>query len=459
MKQIKNKLNVKVWGYLFFFSLFILAFLCFFQVVSLKSYYEWRVKGDIKTIVNNVKENINDSNYSNYLNKISFQNNMCIEIYENGKREFSSISCNIKMAQNEREKNGFMNSNENMRMYEIQDRVFNSKMLLNCLKMDDEKYIFVTASLLPVEAASSILKEQLLIVLALVLILSVIVSIFISRKISKPIVEISKNAKLIASGNYNVNLDDKSTVDEIRELNETLSYTSLELSKTETLRKELLANVSHDLKTPLTMIKAYAEMVRDLTYKNKKKREENLNVIIKEADRLNILVNDILDLSKYQANTINLEYSSFDIDLLIKDIIDRYEVYKINNGYDIKYEKELDGVIVNADKKRIEQVIYNLLNNALNYTGDDKKVTVKLIDCKDYVRVEVIDTGKGIKKDELPLIFDKYYKVDKTYSRMQIGTGIGLSIVRDILKLHNVKYGVESKVGCGSTFYFELKKN
>lgn len=459
MKELKNKLSIKVLGYLFLFSFAILIVLWFFQVVSLKSYYEWRVKSNIKSVINDIKENIESDDYNNYLDKLSFKKDMCIEIYYGNVREFSSISCNFKIVQNEREKREFINSSDDEAIYELQDKKLNSRVMLHALKLDDSKYLFVSSSLIPVEGASSILKEQLLIILFVVAILSVVVAIFITRKISKPIEKITKNATLLASGNYNVNFDSDSTIYEINELNKTLSYTSSELSKSETLRRELLSNVSHDLKTPLTMIKAYAEMVRDLTYKNKKKREENLNVIIKESDRLNLLVNDILDLSKYQANTISLEYSTFDIDILIKDIIKRYEVYEINDGYNIKYESNIKNVLVKADRKRIEQVLYNLINNALNYTGDDKKVKIKLIDLDKTVRVEIIDTGSGIKEEEIPLIFDKYYKVDKTYSRMQIGTGIGLSIVKNILLLHNVNYGVNSKEKKGTTFYFELEKD
>ena len=213
-----------------------------------------------------------------------------------------------------------------------------------------------------------------------------------------------------------------------------------------------MANVTHDLKTPLTMIKAYAEMIRDLHGDNKKKREKNLNVIIEETDRLNLLVNDVLDLSKFNAGTTKLEKEDFNLDELIKEILNRYQIYIDKDGYSIEYESDGE-TIINADRARISQVIYNLINNALNYTGNDKKVFIKLKNGK----VEITDTGKGIKKEDIDLIWDKYYKVDKTYSRMQIGSGIGLSIVKNILELHEYKYGVDSKVGHGTTFYFYTK--
>ena len=140
----------------------------------------------------------------------------------------------------------------------------------------------------------------------------------------------------------------------------------------------------------------------------------------------------------------------------IKDITKIYDIFEEQNGFDITCKCKCH-IYVNADKKRLEQVMYNLINNAINYTGDDKKVYVFVREENDKVRVEVKDTGKGIKEEDLPLIWDKYYKADKTYSRITVGTGIGLSIVKNILMLHKLNYGVESTVNEGTTFYFELQ--
>ena len=264
-------------------------------------------------------------------------------------------------------------------------------------------------------------------------------------------------AKEIAKGNYNITFENNE-IEEINELSKTLNYACSELIKTEDLRRELLANVSHDLKTPLTMIKAYAELIRDVTHKDEEKMNKNLNVIIEETDRLNLLVNDILELSKIQSNVAPLNIEEFDLNELIKSILKRYDIYIEKENYNIEY-KEKENLLIKADKKRIEQVIYNLINNAINYTGDDKKVFVQIKNEKKHIRVEIKDTGKGIEKKELEYIWDKYYKIDKTHQRVQVGTGIGLSIVKNILISHNFNYGVESKINKGTTFYFEIPKN
>ena len=457
MKQIKNKLNFKVLIYLVVFSIIILAFLWFLQVVSLDKFYELSVKRDINNVIDDIKENYESNNYEDYFNKLSFENNMCIEIYDGLTTSYASISCYKEAAKLTNEKRDVILRNIDEKGYELEDRKMDNKILMYGIKLEENKFAFVQVRLDPVDSTVSILKEQLLIVSVVVCILSIFVALVISRKISKPIEKINENAKKISKGEYDLSFDDKNTIDEIKELNETLRYTSNELSKTESLRREFMSNVSHDLKTPLTMIKAYAEMVRDLTYNDKKKRDANLNVIIEESDRLNLLVNDILDLSKYQSNTIELEYSTFDITELIKDIINRYNIYKEKDGFTISF-KEKKKYVVSADKKRIEQVIYNLLNNALNYCGDDKKIKIELVEKESTIEVRITNSGKGIKEEELPHIWDKYYKIDKTYSRVHVGTGIGLSIVKNILELHNTEYGVESKENKYTTFYFELKK-
>ena len=243
----------------------------------------------------------------------------------------------------------------------------------------------------------------------------------------------------------------------MNELSKVLTNAQTEMLKTDELRRDLLANVSHDLKTPLTMIKAYAEMVRDISYKDDKKRIDHCNIIMDETDRLNVLVNDILTLSKLQANADEIHLSTFDLVEEIKTIIKRYEIIKETENYHFELDLPNKDMVV-ADEKKINQVSYKLVNNAINYTGDDKKVTIRVKKEKYSYLVEIIDTGKGIKEEELDFIWDKYYKNDKNHQRNVVGTGIGLSIVKNILERHDFKYGVKSTKNKGTTFYFYVKK-
>lgn len=457
MKKLKNSLTFKTLRYLVIFSVIILIILWILQVVSFDKFYEYSVRRDIESVVSKIKDNYDKENYEEYFNDLSFKNNMCIEIYDGLNVSYSSISCYKEAIKMTKEKRELIFNNIDKKGYELVDSRTNSNFMMYGVKLENNKFAFVQVRLEPIDSSVKILKSQLLVISTVVIVFSIFVAFYISKKLSKPIEKINENAKKLAKGEYDVDFSDKSTVREIKELNETLKYTSSELSKTESLRRELLSNVSHDLKTPLTMIKAYAEMVRDLTYKNKEKRDANLNVIIQESDRLNLLVNDILDLSKYQSNTIELEYSNFDINNLMLEILDRYNIYKEKDGFKFNYKK-VKKCYVHADKKRIEQVIYNLLNNAINYSGDNKTIDIEIKEENNKVMVRITNTGEGIKEEDIPLIWDKYYKIDKTYSRVQVGTGIGLSIVKNILELHNSSYGVESKVGKHTTFYFDLEK-
>ena len=455
MKLNKNKLTRHIWFYLILFTLSIILFLWFFQVVFINSYYEYSKTKQIKDVTNEILRNYNDD--VEYLDKLSYEENICIEVVKNRITIYSSNDsirgCIISSGQY---KNDFYENELDEQTYKLINPLLNTKSLIYAKKYNEDITIFVNASLEPLDNTISILSNQLIIVSIIVVILSLIIGYFISKRISKPIEKMNEKAKKLANGNYDFSFDNNSNIYEIDELANTLNYAKKELAETDELRRDLLANVSHDLKTPLTMIKGYAEMIRDLNSDNIEKRNANLNVIIEESERLNILVNDLLTLSKIQANKDVLEKEDFDIVELINNIIKRYSIYKDTEGYIFEVNTP-DKVIVNADKKKIEQVIYNLINNAINYTGDDNRVIINVLVDKN-IRVEIKDTGKGIKKEDLPHIWDKYYHSKKKHKRNVIGTGIGLSIVKTILESHNFKYGVESKRNKGTTFYFEICK-
>lgn len=455
----KSKLKNKVWLYLFIFAFVIILGIWFLQILSLDIYYELSKKSEIKNIATQISKKYTSGDYQNELNKISFEKDVCIEITENSNISYSTDSTSRGCLINSREINEykleFMLSGEKSITYKIIHPNFKNKTLIYGVKIEDGTYAFISTSLEPIGATVSVLKRQLILILIIVLILAFLIGNIISRKISNPIEKLTNTSKRMINGNHNVEFKTDSDIEEIKELETTLNNMVEGLSEIDVLRRELLANVSHDLKTPLTLIKANAEMVKDLTYKNQEKRENNLNTIIDEVDRLNLLVEDILDLSKMQSGKIELQKEEFNLNDVIKTIVDKFSVLCEKDGYKIEYIG-FDYKVL-ADKKKIEQVIYNLINNAINYTGEDKKVYIKLLKIKNGIRVEVIDTGKGIDDEDINYIWDKYYKVDKKYKRVTYGTGLGLSIVKNILLQHDFDYGVDSKKGIGTKFYFEIK--
>lgn len=457
--KTKSNLRYKIWLYLIVFSLSILLCLWLFQVIFLDGYYKWYKTKELINTIETITTTYNEENYEEILDNISYDRGVCIELIRNNKLTYISNynkGCMANIEGNYDYKSDFIKNDNTSARYTLKNPRFNNQTLVLGLKVNPNTHLFVSASLEPIDATVRILRSQLFYITLLVISLSLLVSYFISRVISSPITKMKNKAHEMAKGNYNITFE-KSDIEEINELSKTLNYACSELKKTEDLRRELMANVSHDLKTPLTMIKAYAELIRDVTHNNEEKMNKNLNTIIEEADRLNILVNDILELSKMKSNSTPLEIEEFDLNELIKKIISRYDIFIEKENYNIEY-KEQKELIIKADKKRMEQVIYNLINNAINYTGDDKKVFIKVKQDKYKIRVEIKDTGKGIEKKDLEYIWDKYYKVDKTHRRVQVGSGIGLSIVKNILISHKFEYGVESKINKGTTFYFEIPK-
>ena len=305
----------------------------------------------------------------------------------------------------------------------------------------------------PLDSTVKTLRHQLVICSAVTVILSLIVSYFISRHISKPIEKINKSAKVLASGDYDVKFDGKG-YREIEELNDTLNYTSSELKKVEGLRRELVSNVSHDMRTPLTMIIGYAEAMRDLPGEN---TPENVQVIIDEAKRLSEFVNNVLDLSKLEEGMQEITPCRTEITAVLKTTCERYKKLVPEAGLELCLEGG-EPIFVMCDESKTVQALNNLIDNAVNYAKKPKKVVVNCKTVGTKVRIEVSDNGDGINPAELPYIWDRYYKTEKSHKRNIVGSGIGLSIVKKILLLHGARFGVETKQNEGSTFWFELEK-
>ena len=289
-----------------------------------------------------------------------------------------------------------------------------------------------------------------------VLLVSMLIAFGISQKLSSGVKNLSATAVRFSKGDYNVNFTN-SEYQELADLSDTLNSVRDEVKKSDCFKRELLANVSHDLKTPLTMIKAYASMIREISGDNPEKRDKHLQVIIDEADRLTGLVNDVLSVSKVNSHLDELNFKVFNLTEFLYGIINKFEYLQETQGYKIMVDVGAN-LYTRADEEKIGQVIYNLLGNAVNYTGEDKTVYISLKSnlSGDRITLKIRDTGKGIAKNELPEIWDRYYRVNETHTRPVKGTGLGLNIVKVILKNHSFDFGAESEVGKGSTFWIDF---
>jgi len=314
--------------------------------------------------------------------------------------------------------------------------------------------LFISTPLDPVDVTVSILRTQLIYVTLMALALGLVLAFFLSRRFHRPIIALTRQAKKMAGGEF-PEVFDTGFCSELDELSGALSDASRALNKVESLRRELIANVSHDFRTPLTMIKAYTETIRDISGDDREKRERHLSVIADEADRLNALVNDILALNELQSDAALFEPGEIDLSAMIERVRERFQPVFDREGLLLEMRAE-PGLTVRGDPRRIEQVLYNLIGNAASYAGGDKTVNVTARHVGGAARVEVSDRGVGIDEDELPLIWERYYK-SRTHRRDVAGTGLGLSIVKGILDKHGAKYGVDSALNEGSTFWFELE--
>lgn len=480
-------LRYRVVSYFLLFSMIMLVLLWFFQTVFLSGFYKSikisQVESSAKSLIESYQDKSQYGNTAGILalaEYISKQNDMLVAVYEvNGSvlttvylsdspMNFEEINGSDAIRyKNEAMANGgtylefskaFSDSLSYKDKYDLDksdlDRYMTENLTYSEVFTDsaNNKYVLILRSIItPLYSVVETLRIQLIIISAILVVLSIVLSIIVSNLIIKPIMITNKAAKELAKQNYDVKFDSGGYL-EIRELNDTLNFAARELTKVEKLRQDLIANISHDLRTPLTMITGYGEVMRDIPGEN---TPENIQIIIDEATRLNELVTDLLDISKLQSGAMQLVCTDFSLTKCIEEIFHRYTKLVEQDNYKIVFNFKED-VIINADEVKIKQVLYNLINNAINYVGEDKTVIVSQFADKNSVRIEVTDHGQGIEPDKLEYIWDRYYKVDKAHKSSVIGTGLGLSIVKNILELHNARFGVRSKLGSGSTFWFEI---
>ena len=308
--------------------------------------------------------------------------------------------------------------------------------------------VIVDTVITPVGAVVRTVRVQLAVFTAVFIAIAVAFGILLSRKFTRPIKRLNQAAERFGSGGG-------FAVDgykEIRELSESLDYASAELEKTERLRKELIANVSHDLKTPLTMLIGYGEMMRDIPGES---TPENAANIVAEAERMNRLVSDLTELSKISSGAAACEKIPFSLTERVNDQVRGCAEMLAHEGYKITFFDGGIDAMVKSDPFLVDRVVRNFLMNAVAHIGDDKTVSVRQIVSDGWVTVAVTDKGEGIPADKLEDIWERYYKVNSAHARGE-GSGLGLSIVKAIMNQLGGHYGVESAVGKGSTFWFAL---
>ncbi len=435
----------------------------FVQTTFLDDFYKSNKMKSLQNVGRTVADFVFDENFDEEIEHLSMSNEVCVRVVSNNETYSYTGACTLR---------GIDHVTINAIASEVSKTEAGEKLFddfhyqRNPMDKPEDVYIFaklfsideepvmvmVSSGITPLNTTISTIKSQYLLILVIIILMTLILALILSRYILRPIRQINDESKNLSKGKYD--LEKVRTVSkEFDELNETLKDANEDILKADKAKKELLGNVSHDLRTPLTMIVGYGEMIRDLPEEN---NEENINVIIDEAKRLSTLVDDLIDISKIDAISLELNKEKISLNDLLKEVYHQYEKYCENQGIDLQLDLSED-VFVELDAKRIKQVLYNFVNNALNYNSkDDKKIVIGSEKKDDSYRVYVYDNGEGIEEKDIRNIWDRYYKVDKEHKRHHIGSGIGLSLARELLNAHGLNYGVESKKGEYSKFYFDV---
>jgi len=285
-------------------------------------------------------------------------------------------------------------------------------------------------------------------------IIAIFLGTIIIKKITKPLVEMKHAAGRVSKGDYSVIVHNNSK-DEIGQLAHAFNHMSDSIRKEDERKKEFLANVSHELRTPISYVKGYSEAIVTGMTKNQEDSIKYLNLIHREAGRMERIVGDLLDLSKFDTDEYRLEKTPLPLAQLVEDSIQKY--VKTIQEKNLKFQCKLDpDIIINGDEGRIEQILQNIMDNALRYTVTGEiAITLYMIE-EDSCCIEIKDTGVGIPTDDLQKIKQRFYRVNKARTRNDGGSGLGLAIAEKLINLHGGTLSILSKVGKGTTVQIKL---
>ena len=469
------------WTFFLFIALMV-ALLWLMQIQLLDQFYRYEKRRTLQNVSANIAGNIDNTSLNTLIERVAEDNGLCVLIVdENMQTVYSAdtaFSCIIhhlnhrdlrRMAQ-KLETDGqnfvfFPMQRTRSSGFDRQRFTFPAPLPMSddgaeylvsiqraLLEDGSEYYVLLNTLLTPVTSTVQTIRSELWVLTTALLLIGFLLSSILSRRISRPIIQTTEAARALSQGEFTP-IRDANAYREIAQLNRQLAQAARDLRKVEETQRELIANISHDLRTPLTLIEGYVEAMRDIPGEN---TPENLQVILDETHRLTTLVNAVLDYSRSQNAAPEENSCCFSLTESIREILTRYVKLTEQDGYVIRFRQQGEA-FVRADPLKISQVVYNLINNALTYTGDDKTVTITQTIQNGRVRLSVTDTGEGIEPEELPYIWNRYYRGKKPHKRATVGTGLGLNIARSILDGYGMDYGAESTVGKGSTFWFEME--
>ncbi len=484
-----KSIKIKLWLYFALFTAIIFSVLWVLQTVFLQGFYNQMLIYNTKSAAEKIVKNSSKDNISEVIDEIARGNTLLVFITDE-KGNVLYISDEYKNAhkygENEAQKEGFGEAQGQREDFGKKQKHLGYRSLpenynsfLDSLKSSEsgvteystdslyvygayidyngaegKSVLYVSTTLDAVGSTVTIIRIQLAIVTAFSLVIGFVLAWFIAKKFAKPVSQLSDKAKALGDEGQTSRFK-KGFCSELDELNSTLDETSEKLRRSKSFQNELLANVSHDLRTPLTMIKGYAESISDMG-DDEEQRKADAAIIIREADRLTDLVNEIIEYSELQSEGRADDFVAVDFGRLVNKVADSFEsLYKREGG---TIEREInENIVINGNSGRLERAVYNLIDNAVRHTGDSKKITVTLSKEGGKAVLRVIDYGKGIPAEELDVIWDRYYTSRKRGGKG--ASGLGLAIVKQITALHGGRCYAQSKQGEGSVFVIELESD
>lgn len=360
-----------------------------------------------------------------------------------------------------------LEENENYMIKRELDSRLNESYLVLWGTLSDGNLIVIRCALESIYVATGIMSRFLIYIALIAVVFGALIAGIISKRITKPVIELKQLSKRMSNLDFMAKYTVRKHPNEIDDLGETFNVMSDKLEATitelkddiakleaeEKTRKDFVTDVSHELKTPISLIQGYAEGLSEGVMDDEDSRNFYLDVIKDEADRMNRLVRQLLDLSRLESSMIESEISEFNLTELIAGIVENNRLAIEQAGATIEIPNEKH--IVNSDEFLLEQVVVNYISNAIHHVGGDKKIRISVFEEDAYVKVTVFNSGDNIPQDDISHLWDKFYKVDKARTREYGGTGIGLSIVKATIEKLGGEYGV-SNLSDGVEFYFSI---
>ncbi len=478
MKSIKNKLLLAI----ILINSLILIGIGYFTV-NFESFYIKYTSKQLNSFAQEIDMFLGTSSekdFEEYIVNLSEDKNISVDIYdENGFLVISNKMLSSHMGMMRKNKYEIVKQykvSSKLTSYMIQENSNNIEFLSTYVNSQNNNYTIITKT--PISAIKSsvmIASNFLLSIFIPIIILSIILAIWFSNKFTKPIIHLKSVTDKIASLNFEEVIDIQ-TGDEIEKLGDSVNTLSFKIRNTledltnknnqlecmlekqkkeDKLKREFVSSVSHELKTPITVISGYAEGLRSDVIETKEDVEYYIDVIYEESEKMAIMVNDLLDLYKLESKSFTMRKEIINISELISDIIDKFEfILKEEN---IKVNTNIDDVYIEGDRIRIGQVINNFLDNAIHHIDKNKKINIYTEQTDNKVKINLYNSGENIKEDNIEKIWYSFARVDDVRTSSQNRVGLGLAIVREIMNLNNGEYGVFN-VDNGVVFWIELNK-